>query len=171
MIAAPASAQQAVRASVAAPAESGKAFLASFAGDWRGAGNAKASPKSSATRITCRLTAVFDSNRAVLNNNGRCGTTQGSREVTGSLAAVGDSLRGEFIAGVDTSKLQKQRLSFGGDRLVVEAEIANEQGGKVHRLRTVLTKPQDGAFVVQNQFYDWDKAAWVVGGEIAFKKQ
>jgi hypothetical protein len=166
-----AAAQQIVPAAAAAEPAPAKEFLAALAGNWRGSGEAKLSPVSKATRVQCKLTAVFDSVQAVLSNNGRCGTTAGSQDVNGSLSAVGDNLVGEFIGGMDSEKLQKQRLSFANDTLVVEAEMANEQGGKVHRLRTVMTKPSSGAFVVQNQFYDWDRAAWVVGGQIAFKKQ
>jgi hypothetical protein len=164
------SAQQVVTASASAGG-SGTDFLAAFAGEWRGSGDAKMTPRSSTTRITCKLTAVFDAAQSLLSNSGRCGTTKGSQAVTGSMRAAGGQLKGEFITGMDTSKLQKQKLSFNDTSLVVEAEMANEQGGKVHRLRTVLTKPQGGSFVVQSQFYDWDKAAWVSGGQIAFKKQ
>lgn len=164
-------ATEAVPASVTAEADSGRAFLEALAGDWRGTGDAKINPMAATTRITCKLTAVFDPAQSILSNSGRCGTTQGSQEVEGSLAAVGDTLKGEFIAGVETDKFRKQTLRLVDDRLVVEAEMDNEQGGKVHRLRTVLTKPTDGAFVVQNQFYDWDKATWIVGGEINFQKQ
>lgn len=164
-------AQDAVRASVSPAADRSQAFLAAFAGDWRGSGDAKAAPNSAATRVTCRLTAVYDAGKAALSNSGRCGTTQGSREVSGVLSAAGGALKGQFISGVDTSKLLKQRMNLGNDALVVEAEMENPQGGKIHRLRTVLTKPQGGSFVVRNQFYDWDKAAWITGGEIAFRKQ
>jgi hypothetical protein len=165
-----ASAQQVVTAS-ANTGGAGTDFLAAFAGEWRGSGEARMTPKSNGTRITCKLTAVFDSGQSVLSNTGRCGTTKGSQAVTGSLRSSGGQLKGEFITGMDTSKLQKQKLSFNNDSLVVEAEMTNEQGGKVHRLRTVLTKPQGGSFVVSNQFYDWEKATWVTGGQIAFQKQ
>ncbi|MBX3531534.1 MAG: hypothetical protein KF849_13065 [Rhizobiaceae bacterium] len=165
-----ASAQQVVTAS-ATTGGGGTDFLAAFAGEWRGSGEARMTPRSSGTRITCKLTAVFDAAQALLSNSGRCGTTKGSQAVTGSMQATGGQLKGEFITGMDTSKLQKQKLSFNSTSLTVEAEMANEQGGKVHRLRTVLTKPQGGSFVVQSQFYDWDKATWVSGGQIAFKKQ
>lgn len=163
-----ASAQEAIPASMTSI---GKDFLAAFAGNWRGSGEARSNPRSAPMRISCRLTAVFDSVQSILSNTGRCGTTKGSREVSGRLLATGGDLKGEFISGVDTSRLQRQRMSLSGNALVVEAEMDNEQGGKVHRLRTVLTKPSGGSFVVQNQFYDWETSAWVSGGEIAFKKQ
>ncbi len=167
MIAATANAQE----PVSAAAITGKDFLASFAGNWRGSGEAKVNPKSAPTKVTCKLSAVFDAGQSLLSNNGRCGTTQGSQEMSGRVAADGDALKGEFIAGMDTSKLRKQRLTLVDGTLVSEAEMDDENGGKVIKLRTVLTQPKDGAFVVQNQFYDWAKASWITGGEIAFKKQ
>lgn len=163
-------AQQVVPASADMAGKS-SAFLAAFAGNWRGSGDAKLTPRTAPTRIQCRLSAVFDSVQAVLTNSGKCGTTKGTQDIKGALAAVGDTLTGEFIEGVDTSKLQKQRLRLVEDTLVLEAEMPDDNGGKVHRLRTLLTKPQGGRFVVQNQFYDWATANWVVGGEIAFQQQ
>lgn len=171
LLAVPAANAQQLVAATANAGSAGPTFLAAFAGDWRGSGDARVNLQSAATKITCRLTAVFDAAQAVLSNSGRCGTTKGSQAVSGTMSASGGQLRGEFMTGMDTSKLQKQRLSFRNNSLVVEAEVANEHGGKVHRLRTVLTKPQNGAFVVQSQFYDWDKAAWITGGQIAFRKQ
>ncbi len=169
--AASAMAQETVQASATLATASGKDFLAALAGNWRGSGDAQATPRTAPTRISCRLSAVYDPARAVLTNSGRCGTTKGSQDVNGTLSAAGDTLKGAFVSGFDSDKLQNQRMQLRPDALVVEAEMANDGGGKVHKLRTVLTKPKNGAFVVQNQFYDWDKAVWIIGGEIAFRKQ
>jgi hypothetical protein len=175
-LAAPAHAQQETAGTtplaVAGEPVSSKAFLAALAGDWRGAGEASMNPRSKPTRVSCRLNAVFDSVQSVLTNNGRCGTTQGARDVKGTLAATDDDgLSGAFIAGLDTEKLQKQSLRYADNMLVAEGEMPDGEGGKVTRLRTFLTLPRDGAFVVQNQFYDWAKAAWVVAGEIEFRRE
>jgi hypothetical protein len=39
------------------------------------------------------------------------------------------------------------------------------------KMRTFLTAPKDGAFLVQSQFYDRSKQSWVVAGEIEFRKE
>jgi hypothetical protein len=167
--AAAAVAGSAMLASANAAHADSSALLAAYQGDWRGSGEARPNPQSEPTRVTCRISAVFDSDRAALVNKGRCGSTQGSRNLNGTLKASGDAITGDFLGGTATQAVTNQRLRVVDGMIVSEGEM--ESSGKVLRLRTFLTPPKDGAFRVQSQFYDWGEKDWVVAGEIEFRKQ
>ena len=144
-------------------------LLAAYQGDWRGSGEARPNPQSDPMRVTCKISATFDSSKIALFNTGRCGSTQGARKLNGKIEAKGDSITGDFLGGTATQDVTNQRLRVVDDMIVSEAEMEN--AGKVWKLRTFLTAPKDGAFLVQSQFYDHAKKDWVVAGEIEFRKQ
>jgi hypothetical protein len=85
------------------------------------------------------------------------------------VQARGDELTGDFLGGTATQAVTNQRLRVVDGTIVSEGEV--ESSGKVLKLRTLLTPPKDGAFMVQSQFYDWGQKSWVVAGEIEFRKQ
>lgn len=145
------------------------ALLAAYQGDWRGSGEARPNPQSQPLRVSCRISAVFDPSRTALSNTGRCGTTQGSRNLNGTLTARGEALSGDFFGGTATQEVTNQKLRVADGMIVSEGEM--QSSGKVLRLRTFLTPPKDGSFLVQSQFYDWGTRSWVVAGEIKFSKQ
>lgn len=154
-------------ASVAAADSS--TLLSAYSGDWRGSGEARPNPQSKPMRVSCKISATFDSAKAALFNKGRCGSTQGSRNLNGKLQASGDGLTGDFLGGTATQAVTNQKLHVMDGMIVSEGEMEN--AGKVLKLRTFLTPPKDGAFLVQSQFYDWATKNWVVAGEIEFRKQ
>jgi hypothetical protein len=144
-------------------------LLAAYQGDWRGSGEARPNPQSEPTRISCKISAVFDSAQVALVNKGRCGSTQGTRNLNGTLKASGEALTGEFLSNAAAQGVVNQRLRVVDDMIVSEAEM--EDSGKMLKLRTFLTPPKDGAFMVQSQFYDRAKQSWVVASEIEFRKE
>jgi hypothetical protein len=144
-------------------------LLAAYQGDWRGSGEARPNPQSQPMRISCKISATFDSAKSALFNKGRCGSTQGTRNLNGTVQARGDGLTGDFLGGTATQAVTNQRLRVVDGTIVSEGEV--ESSGKVLKLRTLLTPPKDGAFMVQSQFYDWGQKSWVVEGEIEFRKQ
>ena len=144
-------------------------LLAAYQGDWRGSGEARPNPQSEPMRVSCKISAVFDSSQVALVNKGRCGSTQGTRNLAGTLKASGEALTGEFLGNVAAQGVVNQRLRVVDGMIVSEAEMENS--GKMLKLRTFLTAPKDGAFLVQSQFYDRAKQSWVVAGEIEFRKE
>lgn len=144
-------------------------LLAAYQGDWRGGGEARPSPQSEPVRVSCKISAVFDSARVALLNKGRCGSTQGARNLNGTLKASGEALTGDFLGGTGTQGMVNQRLRIVDGMIVSEGEMEN--AGKMLKLRTFVTAPKDGAFLVQSQFYDRARNSWVVAGEIEFRKQ
>jgi hypothetical protein len=144
-------------------------LLSAYQGDWRGNGEARPNPHSDPMRVSCKISAVFDSAKVALFNKGRCGSTQGSRNLNGKLEAAGDGITGDFFGGTATQDVVNQRLRVVDGMIVSEAEMEN--AGKMWKLRTFLTAPKDGAFLVQSQFYDHAAKSWVVAGEIEFRKQ
>jgi hypothetical protein len=150
------------------PADSAQ-FLAAYQGDWRGGGEARPNLRSEPTRITCRISARFDPAELSLLNEGKCGTTKGSRDLKGKLSVEGDALTGDFLGAAANQGLINPRLRIADNMIVSEAQV--EDAGKVVRLRTFITPPQDDAFLVQSQFFDRDTDSWVVSGEIEFRRQ
>lgn len=145
------------------------ALLAAYQGDWRGSGEARPNPQSEPMRVSCKISAVFDSSQVALVNKGRCGSTQGTRNLAGTLKASGEALTGEFLGNAAAQGVVNQRMRVVDGMIVSEAEMENS--GKMLKLRTFLTPPKDGAFLVQSQFYDRAKQSWVVAGEIEFRKE
>jgi len=145
------------------------ALLSAYQGDWRGSGEARPNPQSEPMRVSCKISAVFDSDKVALLNTGRCGTTSGARNLNGRIEARGDAISGDFLGGTATQDVTNQRLRVVDGMIVSEAELEN--AGKVWKLRTFLTAPKDDAFLVQSQFYDHASKNWVVAGEIEFRKQ
>lgn len=152
-----------------AEAQDGAQLLASFQGNWRGSGETRPNPQSKPMRVTCKISASFDAANESLVNKGRCGSTQGTRKLDGTLKLDGDRLAGEFLGNAAPPGLQNQKLRIVKDMIVSEAEMEN--AGKMLKLRTFFMQPKDGAFLVQSQFYDYAKKDWVVAGEIEFKKE
>lgn len=148
----------------------GSDVLAAYEGDWRGSGEARPNPQSQPTRVSCKISATFDAAKAALFNTGRCGTTQGTRKLEGSIVASGDALSGDLFGNAATpAGVTNQKLSIKDGMIVSEGEM--ETSGKVLKLRTFLTTPKDGAFLMQSQFYDWGTKDWIVAGEIEFRKE
>lgn len=148
----------------------GAQMLAAYEGDWRGDGEARPNPQSKPTRVSCKISAVFDPSTSALSNTGRCGTTQGARKLEGTLVAKGDALSGDLFGNAATpAGVTNQKLRIADGMIVSEGQI--ETSGKVTRLRTFLTAPKDGAFTMQSQFYDWGTKDWIVAGEIEFRKE
>lgn len=144
-------------------------LLAAYQGDWRGSGEARPNPQSEPMRVSCKISAVFDSAQVALVNKGRCGSTQGSRNLAGTLKASGETLTGDFLSNAAAQGVVNPRLRVVDGMIVSEAEMEN--AGKMLKLRTFFTPPKDGAFLVQSQFYDHAKQSWVVAGEIEFRKE
>lgn len=143
-------------------------FLSAYEGNWRGSGESRPNLRSEPTRITCRISASFDEQAAALTNEGRCGTTQGSRNLRGTMQADGQRLRGDFLGQATAAGLMNPRAKIDQNMIVSEAEV--EQGSSVVRVRTFLTHPVDGAFRVQSQFFDRSANEWVISGEINFTR-
>lgn len=144
------------------------AFLSAYQGEWRGSGEARPNPRSKPMRISCRISAAFDPAAAQLASSGKCGSTQGSRNLNGTVTIDGDRLQGDFLGATAVSGLQKQSLKIDQNMLISEAEV--EDAGKMLRIRTFLTQPQDDQFLVQSQFYDRAASQWVVASEIEFRR-
>lgn len=156
-------------AAVPASATDGAALLASYQGNWRGSGEARPNPQSDPIRVSCKIAAVYDAAGEALSNKGKCGTTQGTRNLAGTLKLQGEDLTGDFLGSAAEPGVVNQRVHIFNDMIVSEAEMEN--AGKMLKLRTFFTQPKDGAFTVQSQFFDRAKNDWVVAGEIEFKKE
>jgi len=145
-------------------------LLAAYEGNWRGSGEARPNPQSEPMRVSCKISAVFDDAKVALFNKGRCGSTQGTRNLNGTLqASGGGALTGDFLGNAAAQGVTNQKLRVVDDMIVSEAEMEN--AGKMLKLRTFLTPPKNGTFLVQSQFYDRAKNSWVVAGEIEFRKE
>lgn len=147
----------------------GARVLAAYQGDWRGAGEARPDLRSDPTRITCRISARFDPADVALRNEGKCGTTKGTRDLKGTLSMEGGELTGDFLGAAAHRGLVSPRLRIVDDMIVSEAYV--EDAGKMVKVRTFLTPPEDGAFLVQSQYFDRSANSWVVSGEIEFRRQ
>ena len=144
-------------------------ILAAYQGDWRGSGEARPNLRSNLTRITCRISATFDAVETALRNKGKCGTTQGTRNLKGTLTADGESLTGDFLGAAANHGLINPRLRIADKMIVSEAEV--EDAGKMVKVRTFVTPPEGDAFRVQSQYFDRASNSWVVSGEIEFRRQ
>lgn len=145
------------------------AILAAYQGDWRGSGEARPNFRSDPTRITCRISAEFDPAEIALLNKGKCGTTQGTRNLQGKLTAKGAKLTGDFLGAAANAGLVNPSLRIAEDMIVSEAQV--EDAGKMVKVRTFITPPQDDAFLVQSQYLDRATNSWIVAGEIEFRRQ
>jgi len=153
-----------------APAQTdGAEFLSAYAGEWRGSGETRPDPRSEPTRVTCRVSAIFDENAGALRNKGRCGTTRGTRDLNGTLRLDGANLTGDFLGQAAASGLVNPRARIDQNMIVSEAEVPD--GAKMVRVRTFLTHPEDGSFRVQSQYFDRDANQWIVAGELEFTRQ
>lgn len=150
-------------------AADGAAILAAYQGDWRGSGEARPNLRSEPTRITCRISARYDAQEGELANNGKCGTTKGTRDLNGTLSIESGGLTGDFLGAAANQGLVNPRLRIVDDMIVTEAEV--EDAGKMVKIRTFVTPPEGDAFRVQSQFFDRSANEWVVSGEIEFRRQ
>ncbi len=153
----------------AAQAADDAAVLAAYQGDWRGSGEVRPNPRSDLTRITCRISADFDAGNATLSNNGKCGTTQGSRNLKGKLSISGGALTGDFLGAAANYGMINPSVRIAENMIVSSAQV--EDAGKMVKVRTFITPPDGNAFLVQSQFFDRDSNSWVVSGEIEFRRQ
>ncbi|MBO6717694.1 MAG: hypothetical protein JJ913_07040 [Rhizobiaceae bacterium] len=144
-------------------------ILAAYQGDWRGSGEARPNFRSEPTRVTCRISARYKPSETALVNEGRCGTTQGARDLKGKLAIAGEELTGDFLGAAANYGLLNPRLRIAENMIVSEAEV--EDAGKMVRVRTFITPPQDDTFLVQSQYYDRASESWIVSSEIEFRRQ
>lgn len=144
-------------------------ILAAYQGNWRGNGEARPNLRSEPTRVTCRITARYDPEEVALNNEGKCGTTQGTRNLEGKLSVEGEELTGDFLGAAANHGLVNPRLRIADNMIVSEAEV--EEAGKMVKVRTFVTPPEDNTFLVQSQYFDRSTNSWVVSGEIEFRRQ
>jgi hypothetical protein len=144
-------------------------ILAAYQGDWRGSGEARPNFRSEPTRITCRISARFDPQEVSLANDGKCGTTQGSRDLKGKLLVNGDGLTGDFLGAAANVGLVNPSLRIAENMIVSEAQV--EDAGKMVKVRTFVTPPADNTFLVQSQYFDRATNSWIVSGEIEFRRQ
>ncbi len=156
-------------APAAAQSSTADHILAAYQGDWRGSGEARPNIRSEPTRVTCRISARYDPGEVALSNEGKCGTTQGSRKLNAKLSAVGDELTGNFLGAAANQGLINPRLRIAQNMIVSEAQV--EDAGKMVKVRTFVTPPKDNAFLVQSQYFDRATNSWVVSGEIEFRRQ
>ncbi|WP_127520530.1 hypothetical protein [Mesorhizobium sp. Z1-4] len=150
-------------------AAEGAEILAAYQGDWRGSGEARPNLRSDLTKITCRISASYNPQEAALSNTGKCGTTKGAQKLEGKLSLVGDQLTGNFLGAAANYGLVNATLRIAENMIVTEAQV--EDAGKMVKVRTFVTPPQDNVFLVQSQFFDRASNSWVVSGEIEFRRQ
>lgn len=144
-------------------------FLSAFEGQWRGSGQARLKADSEPTRVSCRFDTTFDAAQARLQNRGKCGSTQGSRNVSGTVTANGNSVSGTFIGGDPTEKVIEQTTRLNGDVLVSEVTLQGRQ--KVTRLRTAVSRPVDGQFTVTSEAFDFQSRTWKNAAQMDFRRQ
>ena len=143
-------------------------FLAAFAGQWRGQGMARENPKAELKQIRCSLSASFDAGSKTLTTSGKCGTTQGTRSLDGTMRATSSGISGQLMGTLPDEHVISQGSSLQGDTLLTDMTFRTGGNGKLVRVRTRLDKPAGGGFAVHSQLYDDAAQRWVNSADITF---
>lgn len=152
-----------------AGAQDNAGFLGAFTGSWRGAGEARLDLKGEPTRVNCRVSAEFEPSKVILNNTGRCGTTKGTRNVNGYIRERNGSLFGDFLGALKPEEIMRQKIRVEGEQLVAETTI--EQKGRMVRVRTLLSHPENDSFGVRTEVFDHATRKWESAAELRFERQ
>lgn len=152
-----------------AQAQDTAAFLGSFTGNWRGAGEARLDLKGDPTRVSCKVSATFEAGKVMLTNSGRCGTTKGTKNVRGFIRERNGKLVGDFLGALKPEEIMRQNIRISGGQLVAETTI--EDKGKMVKVRTLLTGPENDSFGVRTEVFNRDAGRWESAAELRFQRQ
>ena len=137
-----------------AAADATSEFMKSLAGKYSGKGVAIITGSKS-EKVACRIENSFDEGENRLSLEGKCASTKGKGDVSGSIAAEGKNISGTFLAPNKNMKVTQSSGRIQGDELVLFTSLYDDKAGQLTRIQQVIEKTSSG---IAASFFTYDNA-------------
>lgn len=124
-------------------------IIDNISGAWQGPASVRGGPDDDLDQVRCRLNIAYNASTSRFETGGRCASRRGARNVSGSMACAADgTLSGPLVEVQGRYKVTSATGRRQGQKIVLNADAANPNNGRVVRSVTTVTFPSNGAMSI-----------------------